>query len=139
MVLVQHPMLHWPHALQLSLPHRRRQLLLPLALLGRVVLVIWPIGDVHFPPASPKPLKGMTKQHRSSAESLDLPQPKQSKVSPSAHNRESSRDHSARVAPVVSVQPSVTPSISDRASCDEDGLSMETSDNIVTAVPLGLG
>ncbi|MPD01046.1 hypothetical protein E2C01_096558 [Portunus trituberculatus] len=41
------------------------------------------------------------------------------------------------VAPVVSVQPSVTPSVSDRASCDEDGLSMETSDDIVTAVPRG--
>ncbi|MPC44473.1 hypothetical protein E2C01_038146 [Portunus trituberculatus] len=47
------------------------------------------------------------------------------------------RDRSAMVAPVVSVQPSVTPSVSDRASCDEDGLSMETSDDIVTAVPRG--
>ncbi|MPD04651.1 hypothetical protein E2C01_100349 [Portunus trituberculatus] len=43
MVLVQHPMLHWPLALQLSLPVRR-QLLLPLTLLGRVVLFIFPIG-----------------------------------------------------------------------------------------------
>ncbi|MPC68506.1 hypothetical protein E2C01_062708 [Portunus trituberculatus] len=41
------------------------------------------------------------------------------------------------VAPVVSVQPSVTPPVSDRASSDEDGLSMETSDDIVTAVPRG--
>ncbi|MPC62947.1 hypothetical protein E2C01_057038 [Portunus trituberculatus] len=49
----------------------------------------------------------------------------------------SSRDRSAMVAPVVSVQPSVTPSVLDRASCDEDGLSMETSDDIVTAVPRG--
>ncbi|MPC97529.1 hypothetical protein E2C01_092847 [Portunus trituberculatus] len=40
------------------------------------------------------------------------------------------------VAPVVSVQPPLTPSVSDRASCDEDDLSMETSDDIVTAVPL---
>ncbi|MPC73838.1 hypothetical protein E2C01_068178 [Portunus trituberculatus] len=79
----------------------------------------------------------MTKRHRGSAESLDLALPKQSKVSPGAHNRESSRDRSARVAPVVSAQPPVTPSFSDRASCDEDGLSMVTSDNIVTAVPRG--
>ncbi|MPC91983.1 hypothetical protein E2C01_087050 [Portunus trituberculatus] len=41
------------------------------------------------------------------------------------------------VAPVVSVHPSVTPSVSDRASYDEDGLTMETSDDIVTAVPRG--
>ncbi|MPC61997.1 hypothetical protein E2C01_056076 [Portunus trituberculatus] len=37
----------------------------------------------------------------------------------------------------VSVQPSVTPSVSDRASCDEGGVSMESSDDIVTAVPRG--
>ncbi|MPC79868.1 hypothetical protein E2C01_074421 [Portunus trituberculatus] len=41
------------------------------------------------------------------------------------------------VAPVVSVQPPVTLSVSDWASCDEDGLSMETSDDIVTAVSRG--
>ncbi|MPC95874.1 hypothetical protein E2C01_091103 [Portunus trituberculatus] len=41
------------------------------------------------------------------------------------------------VAPVVSVQLSVMPSVSDQASCDEDGLSIETSDDIVTAVPRG--
>ncbi|MPC98647.1 hypothetical protein E2C01_094025 [Portunus trituberculatus] len=79
----------------------------------------------------------MTKRHRSSKESLDLAQPKQSKVSPVAHNRESFRNRSARVAPVVSVQPSVTPSVSDRASCNEDALSIETYYGIVTAVPLG--
>ncbi|MPD06285.1 hypothetical protein E2C01_102089 [Portunus trituberculatus] len=62
--------------------------------------------DVHLPPASL--LKSMTKRHHGAAES---------------------------VAPVVSVQPPVTPSVSDRASCDEDGLCMETSDDIVTAVP----
>ncbi|MPD04320.1 hypothetical protein E2C01_100000 [Portunus trituberculatus] len=43
-VLVRHPMLHWPLALQLSLPVRRQLLLLPLALLGRVVLFIWLTG-----------------------------------------------------------------------------------------------
>ncbi|MPC94607.1 hypothetical protein E2C01_089784 [Portunus trituberculatus] len=79
----------------------------------------------------------MTKWHRGSAESLDLAHPKPSKFSPGAHNRESSRDRSARVAPVVSVQPPVTISVSDQASCDEDGLCMETSDDIVTAVPRG--
>ncbi|MPC70881.1 hypothetical protein E2C01_065143 [Portunus trituberculatus] len=46
-------------------------------------------------------------------------------------------DRSGMVAPVVSVQPSVTPSVSDRTSCDEDGLSMETFDDIVTAIPRG--
>ncbi|MPD06585.1 hypothetical protein E2C01_102403 [Portunus trituberculatus] len=95
------------------------------------------VVDVHMPPVSPKLLKGLTKRHRGSAESIDLAQPKQSKISPGAHDRESSRDRSAMVAPVVSVQPSVTPSVSDRASCDEDGLSMETSDDIVTAVSRG--
>ncbi|MPD01660.1 hypothetical protein E2C01_097197 [Portunus trituberculatus] len=38
-VLVRHPMLLWPLVFQLSL-QVRRQLLLPLALLGRVVLFI---------------------------------------------------------------------------------------------------
>ncbi|MPD03829.1 hypothetical protein E2C01_099485 [Portunus trituberculatus] len=80
----------------------------------------------------------MTKRFHGSAESLDLAQPKQSKVSPGAHNRESSRDRSAMVAPVVFVQPSVTHSVSDWASCDENGLSMDTSDDIVTAIPRGL-
>ncbi|MPC98504.1 hypothetical protein E2C01_093877 [Portunus trituberculatus] len=61
----------------------------------------------------------MTKRHRGSAQ-LSL---------------SSLRDRSTRVAPVVSVQSPVTPSVSDRASCDEDGLCMETSDDIVTAVP----
>ncbi|MPC74332.1 hypothetical protein E2C01_068689 [Portunus trituberculatus] len=161
MELVRHPILHWPLALQLSLPDRRRQVLLPLAMLGRVVLFIWPIGlpfspmtlrsdenntdltkvthvvDVHLPPASPKSLKGLTKRHRGSAESLDFVQPKQSQVSTDAHNRESFKDRSARVAPVVSVQPPVTPSVSDWASCDEDYLSMETSDDIFTTIPRG--
>ncbi|MPC79242.1 hypothetical protein E2C01_073758 [Portunus trituberculatus] len=59
---------------------------------------------------SPKPLKGLTKRHRGSAESIDLL---------SLNN------------------PSVTPSVSDRDSCDEDGLSMETSDDIITAIPRG--
>ncbi|MPD03387.1 hypothetical protein E2C01_099024 [Portunus trituberculatus] len=83
------------------------------------------IVDVHLPPVSPKLLKGLTKRHRGSAESIDLAQPKQSKVSPGIRDRESFRDRSAMVAPVVSVQPSVMPSDSDRASCDEDGFSME--------------
>ncbi|MPC78948.1 hypothetical protein E2C01_073457 [Portunus trituberculatus] len=82
-------------------------------------------------------MKGLTKRHRGSAESIDLTHPNQTKASPGAHDPESSRDHSAMVAPVVSIQPSVMPYVSDRASCDEDGLSMETSDNIVTAVPRG--
>ncbi|MPC26468.1 hypothetical protein E2C01_019607 [Portunus trituberculatus] len=94
------------------------------------------VVDVHSLPVSPKPLKGLTKQHRGSAESIDLAQPKQSKISPGAHDCESSSDRSAMVAPMVSVQPSVIPSVSDRASC-EDGLSMESSDDIVTAVPRG--
>ncbi|MPC74094.1 hypothetical protein E2C01_068440 [Portunus trituberculatus] len=93
------------------------------------------IVDVHLPPVSPKPLKGLTKRHRGSAESINLAQPKQSKVSPGIRDRESSRDSSGMVAPVVSVQPSVTPFVSDRASCDEDYLSMETFDDIDTAVP----
>ncbi|MPD04067.1 hypothetical protein E2C01_099736 [Portunus trituberculatus] len=83
------------------------------------------IVDVHLLPVSPKPLKGLTKRHRGSAESIDLAQPKQSKV------------HVTVSPPVVSVQPSVTPSVSNWASCDEDSLSMETSDDIVTAVPHG--
>ncbi|MPC74818.1 hypothetical protein E2C01_069194 [Portunus trituberculatus] len=83
------------------------------------------------------PLKGLTKRHRGSAESIDLAQPKQFKVSLGARDRESSRDN-AMVAPVVSAQPPVLPSDPDRASCDEDGLRMETSDDIVTAVPHGL-
>ncbi|MPC65024.1 hypothetical protein E2C01_059148 [Portunus trituberculatus] len=37
---------------------------------------------------------------------------------------------------MVSVQLSVMPSVSDRASC-EDGLSMESSDDIITAIPCG--
>ncbi|MPC50474.1 hypothetical protein E2C01_044304 [Portunus trituberculatus] len=40
------------------------------------------IGDVHFPHVSPKSVKGLTQRHRGSAESIDLAQPKQSKVSP---------------------------------------------------------
>ncbi|MPD06235.1 hypothetical protein E2C01_102035 [Portunus trituberculatus] len=60
----------------------------------------------------------------------------QSKISPGAHDRESSRNRSAMVAPTVSVQPSETPSVSDRASC-EDGLSMEMTDDIITAAPRG--
>ncbi|MPD03560.1 hypothetical protein E2C01_099201 [Portunus trituberculatus] len=95
------------------------------------------VVDVHLPAASRKPLKGLTKQHRGSAESIDLAQHKQSKVSPGAHDREFSRDRSAMVPPIVSVQPPVMPSVSDRTSCDEDGLSMETSDDIVTAIPRG--
>ncbi|MPC74254.1 hypothetical protein E2C01_068608 [Portunus trituberculatus] len=79
----------------------------------------------------------MTKRHRGSAESIEFAQPKQSKVSPGAHARESSRDRTVMVAPVVSAQPSVTSSVSDRASCDEDGLRMETSEDIVTATPRG--
>ncbi|MPC75727.1 hypothetical protein E2C01_070121 [Portunus trituberculatus] len=67
------------------------------------------------------PLKGLTKRHRGSAESIDLAQPKKSKVSPCARDRESSRDRPAMEARDVSVQPSVTPSVSDRASCDKDG------------------
>ncbi|MPC54474.1 hypothetical protein E2C01_048393 [Portunus trituberculatus] len=93
--------------------------------------------DVHFPPVSSEPLKGLTKRHRSSAESIDLAQPKQYKVSPGTHGRKSSSDRCAMVAPMVSVQPSVTLSVSDRASCDENGLSMESSDDIITAVSRG--
>ncbi|MPC55471.1 hypothetical protein E2C01_049408 [Portunus trituberculatus] len=95
------------------------------------------VVDVHFSPVLPKLLKGLTKRHRGSAELIDLAQPKQSKVFPGARDHESSRDRSAMVAPMVSVQPSVMPSVSDRASCDEDGVSMESSDDIVTAVPRG--
>ncbi|MPC89913.1 hypothetical protein E2C01_084876 [Portunus trituberculatus] len=80
------------------------------------------VVEVQLPPASRKLLKSMTKRHRGSAEPLDLAQPKQSKVSPGAHNLDS-------------VKPPVTSSVSDHASCDEDGLCMETSDDIVTAVP----
>ncbi|MPC67276.1 hypothetical protein E2C01_061449 [Portunus trituberculatus] len=50
------------------------------------------VVDVHLPPVSPKPLKGLNKRHRGPAESIDLAQPKQSKGSPGAHDRESSRD-----------------------------------------------
>ncbi|MPC96397.1 hypothetical protein E2C01_091656 [Portunus trituberculatus] len=79
----------------------------------------------------------MTKRHRGSAESIEFAQPKQSKVSPGAYDRKSSSHRSAMVAPVIFVQPPVTCSVPDRASCDEDGLNMETSDNIVTAVSCG--
>ncbi|MPC63471.1 hypothetical protein E2C01_057570 [Portunus trituberculatus] len=95
------------------------------------------VVDVHLHPVSSKPLKGLSKRHHSSAESIDLAQPKQSKVSPGAHDRASSRDCSAMLAQIVSVQPAVTPSVTDWASCDEDGLSLETSDDIVKAVPRG--
>ncbi|MPC49260.1 hypothetical protein E2C01_043058 [Portunus trituberculatus] len=84
-----------------------------------------------------KSLKGLTKRYRGSAESIDLAQPKQSKVSPDAHDRNSSRDRSAMVPLMISIQPSMAPSVSDRASCDEDGLSMESFDDIITAVPRG--
>ncbi|MPC99858.1 hypothetical protein E2C01_095300 [Portunus trituberculatus] len=67
------------------------------------------IVDVHLPPVSPKPLKGLTKRLSGSAESIDLAQPKQSKVSPGVRDRESSRDRSAMVATVVSEQPPLTP------------------------------
>ncbi|MPC74201.1 hypothetical protein E2C01_068553 [Portunus trituberculatus] len=77
------------------------------------------VVDVYLPPVSPKPLKGLTKRHRGSAESIDLAQPKQSKVSPGTRDCESSRNRSAMVAPVVSAQPPVTPSVSDRAYSDD--------------------
>ncbi|MPC38032.1 hypothetical protein E2C01_031533 [Portunus trituberculatus] len=96
-----------------------------------------PADRVHIGPINLRPLKGLTKRHRGSAKLIDLAQPKQSKVSLGAHDRESSRDHSAMVTPMVSAQPSVTPSVSDRASCDEDGLSVESSDDIITAIPRG--
>ncbi|MPC50473.1 hypothetical protein E2C01_044302 [Portunus trituberculatus] len=38
---------------------------------------------------------------------------------------------------MISAQPSETPSVSHRAFCDEDGLIMKSSDNIITAVPRG--
>ncbi|MPC86157.1 hypothetical protein E2C01_080973 [Portunus trituberculatus] len=79
----------------------------------------------------------MTKRHRGSAESIECAQPKQSKVSPGAHDREYSSHRSAMVAPVISFQPPVTRSVPDQASCDEDSLNMETSDDIVSAVPCG--
>ncbi|MPC15982.1 hypothetical protein E2C01_008788 [Portunus trituberculatus] len=82
--------------------------------------------------------KGLTKRHRSSAESIDLAQMKQSKIFSGAHDRVSFRDRSAMAAPMVSVQPSVTPSVSDWAYCDEDSLAMKSSGDIVTAVPRGL-
>ncbi|MPC51170.1 hypothetical protein E2C01_045009 [Portunus trituberculatus] len=100
--------------------------------LTKVTLVV----DVHALPASPKHSKGLIKWDRGSAESIDLAQPKQPKISPGAHDRKSFRDRSTMVAPMVSVQPSETPSVSDRASC-EDGLSMELSNDIITAVPCG--
>ncbi|MPC87053.1 hypothetical protein E2C01_081902 [Portunus trituberculatus] len=53
--------------------------------------------------------QGLTKRHRGFAESLDLAQLYRSKVSTGAHNRESSRNRSAMVPPVVSVQPPMTP------------------------------
>ncbi|MPC60820.1 hypothetical protein E2C01_054878 [Portunus trituberculatus] len=61
------------------------------------------VVDVHALPVSHKPSKGLTKRHRGSAESIDLAQPKQSKISPGAHDCDSSRDCSAMVAPMVSV------------------------------------
>ncbi|MPC68507.1 hypothetical protein E2C01_062709 [Portunus trituberculatus] len=45
------------------------------------------VVDVYLPHVSPRPLKGMTKRHRGSAESIDFAQPKQSKVSAGAHDR----------------------------------------------------
>ncbi|MPC62752.1 hypothetical protein E2C01_056842 [Portunus trituberculatus] len=95
------------------------------------------IVDVHSTPVSPKPMKGLTKQQRGSAESIDLAQLKQSKISSGAYDRESFRDRSAMAALMVSVQPSVTQSVSDRASCDEGAFTMESSNDVVTAVPLG--
>ncbi|MPC43270.1 hypothetical protein E2C01_036913 [Portunus trituberculatus] len=49
-------------------------------------------------------------------------------ISPGAHDCEFSRDCSAVVAPMVSLQPFETPSVSDRASCE---------DYIITAIPRG--
>ncbi|MPC65277.1 hypothetical protein E2C01_059410 [Portunus trituberculatus] len=63
------------------------------------------VVDVHALPVSPKPSKGLTKRHHVSTESIDLAQPKQSKISPGAHDCETSRDRSVMVAPIVSVQP----------------------------------
>ncbi|MPC35948.1 hypothetical protein E2C01_029388 [Portunus trituberculatus] len=91
------------------------------------------VVDVHLPPASPKPLKGLTKWHRL----CGVDRLNSAKVSPGAHDRESSRDRSAKVTPMVSVQPFMMPSVSDRASRDEDVISMESSDDIVTTVPRG--
>ncbi|MPC64590.1 hypothetical protein E2C01_058709 [Portunus trituberculatus] len=71
------------------------------------------------------------------AESIDLGQVKESKISTGAHDRESFKDCSAMSAPMVSVQPSATPSVSDQASCDDDALTIQSSSNIVIAVPHG--
>ncbi|MPC57942.1 hypothetical protein E2C01_051934 [Portunus trituberculatus] len=93
---------------------------------------------VHIGPTNLMPLKGVTKRHSGSAESIDLAQAKQSKISHGAHDRESFRDHSAMATPMVSVEPAVTPSVSDLASCNEGALKMESSgDAGVTAVPQG--
>ncbi|MPC28834.1 hypothetical protein E2C01_022045 [Portunus trituberculatus] len=94
--------------------------------------------DVHSPPVSSKLLKGLTKPHHGSAESIDLAEAKQSKISPGAHDRDSFRAHSPMTAPMVSVQPAVTPSVSDRASCDEGALEINSSNDVVTAVPRDL-
>ncbi|MPC68610.1 hypothetical protein E2C01_062812 [Portunus trituberculatus] len=66
-----------------------------------------------------------------------LAQAKQPKISPGAHDHESFKDRSAMAAPIISVEPAVTPSVSDLAFCDEGALEMESSDDVVTAVPRG--
>ncbi|MPC55006.1 hypothetical protein E2C01_048937 [Portunus trituberculatus] len=81
--------------------------------------------------------QSLTQRHRGSAESMDLAQVKQSKISSGAHDCKSFWGRSAMVAPMVSFQSPVTPSISDRASCGEDALTMESFDDIVIAVPRG--
>ncbi|MPC76050.1 hypothetical protein E2C01_070451 [Portunus trituberculatus] len=78
------------------------------------------VDDVHSLPVSPKPLKGLTKRYRVSAESIDL-----AKAISQSNLR----------FLLVHMIPCVTPSVSDRASCDENGLSMELSGDIITAVP----
>ncbi|MPC18305.1 hypothetical protein E2C01_011183 [Portunus trituberculatus] len=64
---------------------------------------------------------------RSSAESAE----------PKTTTSATSRSVGAHGPVHLTSSPPVTPSVSDQASCDEDGLSMETSDDIVTAIPRG--
>ena len=73
---------------------------------------------------------------RGSMESIDFIQAKQSKISLDVHDRESSKDNSAKEVPVVSFKPAVTPSVSDQASADAGVDEMESSD-VVPAVHRG--
>ena len=92
---------------------------------------------IHARPPSSKPLKGLTKRLRGSAESIDLAQKKQSKISPGDRDSESLTDDSAMADAPVPPGPAVTPTVSDPASGGDGIPDVESSDTVVMAAPRG--